>query len=132
LRGTDKETRYGYFNLLFLLTIVFIPFSTSVMSEYGDTKPGVIFYAASLAAAGMSLVLIIWYSASDNRLVADDFDHGLSRHLIYQYLNMAGIFLVSIGIVFINVTAAPYFWLLIWPNSYLIDQRRNRKLKQAV
>lgn len=108
--------------MLFLMLIVFIPFPTSLLSEYGDTRTAVIFYAGSLAAASLALCLIAWYAVSGKRLVADDFDPRLGRHFVEHYLNMAGVFLASIGVAFINVVAAQYFWLLIWFNSILLDR----------
>ena len=116
-------------NLLFLALIVFVPFPTSVVSDYGNTLTATILYAASLAALGFALCVIILCATWDNRLVADDFDHRLSRHLVYEYLNMSCVFLVSIGIAFFNVTAAQYFWILIFVNGVIIErvQRRNRR-----
>lgn len=111
-----------WLNMLFLMLIVFIPFPTSLLSEYGDTRTAVIFYAGSLAAASLVLCLITWYAVSGNRLVAEDFDHRRGRRFIEQYLNMAGVFLASIGVAFINVAAAQYFWLLIWINSMLLHR----------
>lgn len=58
-------------NLLFLALIVFVPFPTSVMSDYGSTRTATIFYAASLAAIGLVLCFIILYATRGNRLVAD-------------------------------------------------------------
>lgn len=49
-------------NLLFLALIVFVPFPTSVMSDYGSTRTATIFYAASLAAIGLVLCFIILYA----------------------------------------------------------------------
>lgn len=86
------------------------------------TRTAAIFYAGSLAAASLVLCLIVWYAVGGKRLVAEDFDPGLGRHFIVHYLNMAGVFLASIGIAFINVSAAEYFWILIWFNSMLIDR----------
>lgn len=120
IRRHDKKLLW--LNMLFLMLIVFIPFPTSLLSEYGDTRTAAVFYAGSLAAASLVLCLIVWYAVGGKRLVAEDFDPGLGRHFIVHYLNMAGVFLASIGIAFINVSAAEYFWILIWFNSMLIDR----------
>ena len=58
--------------------------------------------------------------------MADDFDERLGRHILLNYFNMALIFLVSIAIAFINVSAAKYFWLLIWANSLVLEWIRRR------
>jgi uncharacterized membrane protein len=121
------DAKLVWLNMLFLMLIVFIPFPTSLLSEYGDTRTAVIFYAGSLAAASLVLSLIVWYAVSGNRLVAEDFDPRLGRHFLVHYLSMAGVFLASIGVAFINVDAAEYFWLLIWFNSVLIDRLGSKR-----
>jgi uncharacterized membrane protein len=120
-----------WLNLLFLALIVFVPFPTSVLSDYGDSRTTTIFYASSLAATGLVICLIILYSTRNNRLVADDFDRELSRHIMYRYINMSCVFIVSIGIAFASPAAAQYFWILIFVNGVILERvhRKNRRLQ---
>jgi uncharacterized membrane protein len=46
-----------WMNLLFLLSISFIPFPTALLGEYGDLRFAVIFYAASVGLARLVLAL---------------------------------------------------------------------------
>lgn len=39
-----------YLNLLFLMVVVFVPFPTSLLGEYGDDQLPVAIYAVTLAA----------------------------------------------------------------------------------
>ena len=119
-------------NLLFLMLIVFVPFPTTVLSDYGGTRTAVIFYAASLAACALSLCLLVWYAVSENRLVAEDFDHEMSRHVIIKYLNLSFVFLASIGVAFINVQAAQYFWILIWVNEVIIERLHRKRMRSPL
>ena len=116
-----------WLNMLFLMLIVFIPFPTLLMSEYSDVTAATAFYAGSLAAASLALCLVAWYAFRGNRLVADDFDPQVGWRMISQYLNMFAVFSVSIGIAFINNSAAQYSWLLIWVNSIIIERLQHRK-----
>ena len=120
-----------WLNLLFLALIVFVPFPTTVMSDYGNSRTATIFYAASMVSLGLVMCFMILYATRGNRLVADDFDHEFSRHVMYSYLNMSCVFLVSIGIAFASPTAAQYFWILIFVNGVIIERvrRRNHHLK---
>jgi uncharacterized membrane protein len=125
------DSGFVWLNLLFLMLIVFIPFPTIVLSEYGDTVTGTVLYALSIAAASLVLSLMIWYAVGDRRLVSDTFERRMGMHLILQYLNVAGVFLVSVGIAYINTDAAKYFWLLIWVISRVLDVLFRRKVRAA-
>src|SRR5512136_2319839 len=63
----DRIQRYDralvWLNFIFLLFIVFIPFPTAVMVEYGKFWFAIAFYAGTLAAAGFTLALL-WLYAS--------------------------------------------------------------------
>lgn len=121
------DRRFVWLNLLFLMCIVFLPFPTSVVSRYGDTRTGTIFYAGAMAVTSLALAGLYLYAVSGKRLVAEDFDERLGRHILLNYLNMSVIFLASIGIAFINVSAAKYFRLLIWVNSLVLERMRKRE-----
>ena len=109
-----------WLNLVFLMTIVFIPFPTSLISEYSTSRAAFIFYASSLALAGVMMTILLWYGTYNNRLV-DKVDSGFYNRFLFGYLNMAVIFLLSIPISYINVRFAKYFWLLIIPTNWYFD-----------
>jgi uncharacterized membrane protein len=56
-------------NLLFLLTIAFMPFPTAVISEYGGTMLGVAVYAGWLIFAGMLYRIMVVYGLRNEALV---------------------------------------------------------------
>lgn len=118
-----------WLNLLFLMCIVFLPFPVSLLSDYGDRRTALIIYATSMAVTALALGVLWWYAAGKKRLVSEDLDPSLFRHVLLVYLNFAIIFLLSIGISFLSVTAAQYFWLLLIPNSVLIERLRRKELK---
>jgi uncharacterized membrane protein len=47
-----------WLNLVFLLSISFIPFPTDLLGEYGELRFSVIFYAASLGMARLLLAVV--------------------------------------------------------------------------
>jgi uncharacterized membrane protein len=47
-------------NMLFLFTIVVLPFATRVLGERGASPFGTVFYALTVAAAGLSLLALLW------------------------------------------------------------------------
>jgi len=102
-----------WLNSLFLMCIAFLPFPTSLLGEYGDHQLAVVIYAASLAVARLLLTAVWWYASSGHRLI----DESLPRNTIRIYrirgLAIPLVFLLSIGISFLSVTAATYSWLLL-------------------
>ncbi len=98
-------------NFLLLMAIAFIPFPTSVLSEYGN-RTATIFYALVMVLIGL-LSFILWqYASYHDRLV----NQGLNMHQLRKEtlspLIMSGIFLLSIGIAFINDDLAKFLWIL--------------------
>lgn len=82
-------------NILFLLLIGFLPFPTAVIGEFGNAV-GTIFYAASMAAAGLMFALLWRYVRAEGRVFWTPL-----------------VFLLSIPLALWSPDAAKYFWLLI-------------------
>jgi uncharacterized membrane protein len=102
-----------WLNLLFLLSISFIPFPTDLLGEYGELRFAVIFYAASLALARLLLALVWWYVFSGPIQTSDELDRGLATYHLLRSLAIPAIFLLSIGIAFISPNAAIASWVLL-------------------
>src|SRR3989449_7843229 len=90
-------------NILFLLTVGFVPFSTSLLGLYPFSPTAVRVYGANLAATGLALYAVWWYATSQYRLVEKDLDpHILNlakrRNIVGPIISLPGIgfsFLVS-------------------------------------
>jgi uncharacterized membrane protein len=110
VRGYDR--RLLFINLLFLMWIVLLPFSSALLGEYGDQRIVVIIYASHVALVGLSLYWVWRYASRDNRLM--DGSRMGERERLYNELGLSVplVFLVSIGVCFISVTAAELFWFL--------------------
>ncbi len=102
-----------WLNLLFLLSISFIPFPTDLLGEYGELRFAVIFYAASLALARLLLALVWWYIFSGPIRTSDELDRGLANFHLLRSLAIPAIFLLSIGIAFFSPNAAMASWVLL-------------------
>lgn len=113
------DRRLIWLNLLLLMTVAFIPFPTSVISEYGNTT-GTIFYAASMTVSGLVLAALWWYASHHNRLVDPHLDRQQRRHETLRTLVVPGIFFLSIGIALIDNELAKFSWILIAPVSLLL------------
>ena len=99
-------------NLFFLMFIAFIPFPTSIISEYGN-RTSTVFYAIVMSLASITSIFLWWYASYNNRLIDSDFDPRQRRRETQVSLIVLGIFVVSIGLAFVNADLAKYSWILI-------------------
>ncbi len=105
------DSRLIMINLVLLMSIGFIPFPTSLVSEYGN-RTAVVVYSSSVALVGLLTALMWIYIAYRGRLL----DAPLPRRewwvTLARLLLAPAIFLVSIGLAFINPELAKYSWAL--------------------
>ena len=112
-------------NLLFLLTIAFMPFPTALVSEYASTRVGVGVYAAWLLFAGLLNMLLIRH-ATKGPLLRHDVDGAAVRALRGPW--------VPIVIACIAIAAAmlqPALGLLALLTSPLISWLVTRRWRRA-
>jgi uncharacterized membrane protein len=103
------DRRLLYLNMLLLLIVAFIPFPTSIISQYGN-QTATIFYALTMIAATLTSSLIWWHASHNNRLLDSHFPLRTWQQETFRPLLMPGIFLISIGIAFINDDLAKLSW----------------------
>lgn len=108
-----------FINLLLLLVIAFIPFPTAVISDYGN-RTATIFYALVIALAGLFSVGVWWYAAYQHRLIDPHLDAAVLRRQNWNPLVVPIIFLLSIGVAFIDADLAKFSWLLVAVASFVV------------
>ena len=101
-----------WLNLGFLLFIVLIPFSTSVLSDFFGTA-GVILYSANMACAGFMTTGLLIYTVR-NKLVDKSLGPAQVKRGIIMNLVAPVMFTLSIGLAFINADLAAYSWILMF------------------
>jgi uncharacterized membrane protein len=104
-----------WLNILYLLCIVFIPFSTNVLSLHTRTQLAVVFYAGTLVVTNLMALLSMWYAWSGRRLIGDEVAEEYGRVGMYITAATALVFLISIGLSFISISVAMYSWLALIP-----------------
>lgn len=122
----DRFTLYA--NLVFLMTICFVPFPTGVVARYGQLPTAVNFYAASMAFAGLMLALLWWvatirpaHSAAQRRM---------GRFFAVRAILTSAIFLISIPIALVNVDVARFFWLMIVPEFVIFGRLYRHEVRE--
>jgi uncharacterized membrane protein len=100
-------------NLFYLAWIAIVPFSTDLLGNYSDEPVSVIIYACNMAACSGTFVIQIVYAYRRGLIRTE------ARRLEYRYtgppnLVVVGVFLASIPVALLSVTAAQLMWLAIF------------------
>ncbi|CAN5133652.1 TMEM175 family protein [soil metagenome] len=108
------DRRLLLINLLLLMWVALIPFSGSMLGEYGEFQVSVIVYCAHMVLASLNLAWLWWYACKDHRLVDPDMDPRVVRYYSARSFLMPVMFLIAILISFVNVNVAEFSLLLIF------------------
>ena len=111
---TGHNRRLAELNLLLLFTVSFIPFPADLLGHYPENRTAVIVYASTLAAATL-MSSVVWVYAVRADLTEPGLSPRFRNYFAIRPLLVAAVFLVSIGVAFVNVTAASRLWFLAFP-----------------
>jgi uncharacterized membrane protein len=110
------DTKLLFLNLLMLMVVAFMPFPSSIIAEYSN-RTATIFYAATMILASLFALAIWSYASHNNRLINAQMNQTQRRREFAKPVATAAVFLLSIGIAFINPDLARLTWALILPIS---------------
>jgi uncharacterized membrane protein len=120
------DGRFIALNLVTLGFVALLPFPTEVYGEYTSARPALIVYAAAISAATLASVAMWWYAMRDNRLIDPATPREWILHAHLRGLSIPAVFLTSIPISFISVSAAQLWWLLLIPARAVLVRRYGR------
>jgi uncharacterized membrane protein len=108
-------------NLFYLGWIVLIPFSSEVLGEYAGSTAAVVLYAVNLAVV---VLIAQWMSWDARRAGLTTIDAATQRENMAHSMFIAGVFLLSVGVAFIDPRIAPYIWILLFfeGRSHLVER----------
>ena len=112
IRGYDR--RLLIINLFFLMWIVLMPFSASLLGEYGSNQLALDIYLSHMVLTSLSLGLLWRYAVGNRNLVDPDIDLGVLRYNNARVLALPLVFVLAIGVSFFSIAAAGYFVLLLF------------------
>jgi len=113
IKRTDRV--FLWVNILFLLTIGFVPFSTSLLGEYPFSPTAVRVYGANLAATGLALYLVWLYATSQHRLVEKDLDPHIVSLAKRRTIIGPVVSLLGVGFSFLDTRISLVLYLLLIP-----------------
>jgi uncharacterized membrane protein len=117
-----------WINLIFLLTIGLMPFTTNLIADNGGTVATTV-YASNMVISGLSLAWL-WGHAWRHKLVDPEVTKEQFRHQLQRTLLVAAVFAVSVPLSVTHAGFAKYFWLLIIPVNFSFRWLAVRKWKQ--
>jgi uncharacterized membrane protein len=90
-----------WLNILMLLLIVFVPFSTGLMGEYETVQIAHLFFDLNLLFIGLTMFVYWWYAGKDNRLMVDGFTKAQYHYGIKRNAVLPVVSIVAVGVTFV-------------------------------
>ena|SRR3989442_225719 len=113
IRRTDRALLW--INIVFLMSVGFTPFTTSLLGTYPGDPAAVRAYGANLVANGLGLYGIWWYATSGRRLVDSDLAPSTVRLAKTRILVGPAFFATGIAVSFISPLASIIIFFLPIP-----------------
>jgi uncharacterized membrane protein len=95
-----------WLNIVFLLSMTWVPFSSALLVRYSDAQISTVLYAINLIIGGVLLDLIWWYATYNRHLMCDSVKPSLIRSFHTRILTGPAIYLLAIGVSFFSLLAA--------------------------
>jgi uncharacterized membrane protein len=115
-------------NFMHLAVVVFMPFPTLVLAEYGNSFAAVAMYAITIALAGYTAAGTVWI-AWRHELLRPGVDRDWVVARMTGMVTTPSVFLLSIGIAVFNPSLATWFWLVGFIVSPIADRIATRYLR---
>ena len=125
IRKTDRTLLW--INILFMMTICLLPFSTALLSTYPRAQVAVAVYGANLVVIGLILEAHWLYATHGHRLIDREVDAGTIRFASRRILVGPVVFGGAIATSFVNTVAALVIFALA-PLVYLVPGKIDRHL----
>lgn len=123
VRRTDRI--FLWVNILFLMFVVLIPYSTATLSRRLNDPGSVVLYGANFFAAGLSLLFTWVYATRGRRLVDDDLSPVRVRLGAQRIVFGIGIIAVGMGAAFLDTRASLVLFALV-PIYFMFPGRIDR------
>jgi uncharacterized membrane protein len=123
LKRTDRY--FLWISLLFLMVVVFVPFSTDLLGDYPKSSIAVMVYGCNILALGLTLYWQWWYATKGHRLVPPNLEPELIRRGKDRIL--AGILTNICAVLLAQVNPLLSLGLyILFPIVYLLPSRIDR------
>lgn len=115
-----------WFNSLFLMTLAFIPFPTSVIGRFSHEPAAVVFYGLSMLATALSFVLLKWYVVNYAKIVDPSLPKSVFKESILVIVIGPSLYGLAILLAFVNTNLAILIYMII-PVIYFLPTQLEKK-----
>ena len=123
LKRTDRY--YHWINLLFLMVVVFVPFSTDLLGDYPTHRIAAMIYGCNITALGLTLYWLWAYATSGHRLVGSHLEPELVRKGKRRILMGISANVCAVLLAFVNPALSLVLYIL-FPIVYLLPSQIDR------
>lgn len=117
IRRSDRTLLW--INILYLMFVALVPFSTGLLSRYGSDRLSLIVYNLNLIAVGAVLYLHWAYATRDGHLLGHALDAKVDRLVRRRILLAPSLYFLAILVSFVSIAAADLLDVLI-PILYVL------------
>jgi len=116
-----------WINFMFLMAICLLPFSSSLLGEYYQQQISVFAFGANSIIIGSLLCIQWWYALSHySTLVHQNLDPITKTTALRRLLFGIAVYLIAIGISFVNVQLSVYFFAVIIISAFMPNNIMHR------
>lgn len=102
-----------WLNIIYLMFVAFLPFSTALLAQYTDQPIAVAIYGFNLILSGLALFCIWWYASHKHRLI----DKDLSGEFIYlvkkRILTAPLLYILAIIFAFLSTKISLVIFIIV-------------------
>ena len=114
-----------WITIFYLMFIAFVPFSTTLIGEYGDQQISVIIYGINISIVGFWEYVRWWYATKDHHLVDSDLDPTFITIISRRFLLAPIIYLITVAISFVNIQVSLVLFIAT-PLYFLVSARKDK------
>jgi uncharacterized membrane protein len=127
IRATDRTLLW--INLLFLMLVSGLPFSTALLGRYPQEQLPYLLYGANMIVAGLTMYLHWCYATMHHRLtdhdIEDAFVAAIKRRILFAPL----IAVIAMAVSFVSLPLSLLIYLILIP-YYLLPGKVDRRWKK--
>lgn len=114
-----------WITIFYLMFIAFVPFSTSIIGEYGDQQISVIIYAVNISIIGFWEYIRWKYATKDHQLVDSDLNRTFITKMSRRFLLGPTIYLIAVAISFVSTQLSLVIFIAT-PLYFLVSARKDK------
>jgi uncharacterized membrane protein len=124
-----SDRTFLWLNIVFLMVVAVVPFSTTLLSEFGGQKPAVILYGANLIAIGAALYVLWMYGVRHNRSIEREFNPEMVRMVKRKLLLTPMLCTLALALAFVDTRLSLCIYVLA-PLLHIVPWRIDRQWRE--